>query len=150
MMREAQLRSSRCLVAADGLELPLKSASVDVVTVAFGLRNMASWPDALAEMHRVLRPGGHLLVLDFSLPQHSSVRSLYLFYLKNVMPRVAGWITGQRPAYEYLCSSIERFPSGPEMENLILGAGYAAPRTQPLSFGIASIYTAAKPAITES
>lgn len=149
MMREAQSRNLRNLIAADGMQLPLESASVDVVTVAFGLRNMASWPDALREMHRVLRPGGHLLVLDFALPRPSVIRRLYLIYLKSIMPRVAGWITGQRPAYEYLCSSVERFPSGAEMEDLILSAGYTSPKTQSLSFGIASIYTASKPVSAE-
>jgi demethylmenaquinone methyltransferase/2-methoxy-6-polyprenyl-1,4-benzoquinol methylase len=142
MMREAQRRHFHQLVAADGMALPFQSASFDVLTVAFGLRNMASWPDALKEMRRVLAAQGHLFVLDFSLPTLPIIRPAYLFYLKNIMPRIAGWITGQRAAYEYLCSSVERFPSGRDMESLILSCGFTTVKTHRLSFGIASLYVA--------
>ena len=142
MMREAQQRDLKTLIAADGLALPFQDASFDVITVAFGLRNMASWPDALNEMRRVLTPQGSLFVLDFSLPTLPLIRPAYLFYLKNVMPKIAGWITGQRAAYEYLCSSVERFPSGREMEELILSCGFQSVKTRRLSFGIASLYVA--------
>jgi len=142
MMREAQARQFHQLVAADGLALPFQDASFDVLTVAFGLRNMASWPGALAEMHRVLRRGGSMFVLDFSLPTLPLIRPVYLFYLKRIMPRIAGWLTGQRAAYEYLCGSVERFPSGREMEALILSCGFGTVRTYRLSLGIASLYVA--------
>jgi demethylmenaquinone methyltransferase/2-methoxy-6-polyprenyl-1,4-benzoquinol methylase len=82
------------------------------------------------------------VVLDFSLPVHFPVRPAYLFYLKHLMPRMAGWITGQRNAYEYLCSSVERFPSGKEMEKLIESCGFSEVRTKRLSTGIASLYVA--------
>ena len=85
-----------------------------MVTVAFGLRNMADYPAALREMHRVLKPGGRLLILDFSLPT-GILRTPYRLYLHNVLPRMAGWLTGQRDAYEYLGGSIEAFPSGKAM-----------------------------------
>jgi len=140
MMREAQARKFHTLIAADGLALPFQDAVFDVVTVAFGLRNMASWPGALREMSRVLRPGGRLFVLDFSIPRTPGIRQLYLFYLKRVMPRIAGWITGQREAYEYLCGSIERFPSGRDMEALITTNGFLSATGRPLTFGIASLY----------
>ncbi len=142
MMREAQHRNFHHLIAADGMALPFQDASFDVLTVAFGLRNMASWPDALKEMRRVLSEQGHLFVLDFSLPTLPLVRPAYLFYLKNIMPRVAGWITGQRKAYEYLCSSVERFPSGLDMEKLMKDCGYIEVQTHKLSLGIASLYIA--------
>jgi demethylmenaquinone methyltransferase/2-methoxy-6-polyprenyl-1,4-benzoquinol methylase len=142
MMREAQARHFQPLVAADGLALPFKDAGFDVLTVAFGLRNMASWPAALNEMRRVLKPGGHLVVLDFSIPTYPVIRPAYLFYLKQIMPRIAGWVTGQRQAYEYLCGSVERFPSGRQMEELILSSGFANVRTRLLSAGIASLYVA--------
>lgn len=145
MMREAQAGRFQSLVAADGLALPFKDGSFDVLTVAFGLRNMASWPGALREMGRVLKPGGHLVVLDFSIPTYPVIRPAYLFYLKQIMPRIAGWVTGQRGAYEYLCSSVERFPSGKQMEELILSSGYAAVKTRTLSAGIASLYVAQVP-----
>ncbi len=148
MMREAQHRDLIPLVAADGTNLPFADASFDALTVAFGLRNMASWPLALQEMSRVLRPGGRLLILDFSIPSFPGIRQAYLFYLKRVMPRIAGWITGRREAYEYLCGSIERFPSGPEMEKLVTGNGFITCKTHPLTFGIAALYVAEKEAST--
>lgn len=144
MMREAQIRHFKTLVAADGLALPFQDGAFDVLTVGFGLRNMASWPAALQEMSRVLKPGGHLFVLDFSIPRIPGIRQLYLFYLKQVMPRVAGWITGKRQAYEYLCGSIERFPSGAAMETLIRENGFQSAKTRALTFGIASLYEAQK------
>ena len=112
MMREAQARNFHQLVTADGTKLPFAPASFDAVTVAFGLRNMASWPGALTEMRRVLKPGGRLFVLDFSLPRLPGVRQGYLFYLRHIMPRIAGWITGRRAAYEYLCGSVRKISLG--------------------------------------
>lgn len=144
MMREAQARHFHRLIAADGLALPFQDGVFDVLTVAFGLRNMASWPVALQEMSRVLRSGGTLFVLDFSIPRFPGIRQAYLFYLKQIMPRIAGWITGKRAAYEYLCGSIERFPSGKDMESLIAANGFASARGTPLTFGIASLYEAKK------
>lgn len=144
MMREAQIRHFHRLVAADGLALPFQDGAFDVLTVGFGLRNMASWPKALQEMSRVLRPGGRLFVLDFSIPRLPGIRQLYLFYLKHIMPRIAGWITCQRGAYEYLCGSIERFPSGKEMEALICANGFQSAHGTALTFGIASLYEAQK------
>jgi demethylmenaquinone methyltransferase/2-methoxy-6-polyprenyl-1,4-benzoquinol methylase len=145
MMREAQRRDLLPLIAADGMNLPFTDATFDALTVAFGLRNMASWPVALQEMSRVLRPGGHLFILDFSIPAFPGIRQLYLFYLKRIMPRIAGWLTGQREAYEYLCGSIERFPSGSAMEQLVTDNGFESCQTHPLTFGIASLYIAQTP-----
>jgi demethylmenaquinone methyltransferase/2-methoxy-6-polyprenyl-1,4-benzoquinol methylase len=144
MMREAQSHGSKYLVAADGTCLPFQNGAFDVLTVAFGLRNMASWPGALQEMSRVLKSGGHLFVLDFSLPTLPIIRPLYLFYLKRVMPRIAGWITGERAAYEYLCSSVEKFPSGSAMEELIRQAGFSEVQSHRLTLGIASLYIGCK------
>ena len=144
MMRQAQQQHFQNLIAADAMSLPVADASFDVVTVAFGLRNMASWPGALKEMHRVLRSGGHLIVLDFSLPSFPLMRAPYLFYLKSIMPKIAGLLTGKREAYEYLCGSIERFPSGAQMEGLMRECGFTDPISRPLSFGIATLYSATK------
>jgi demethylmenaquinone methyltransferase/2-methoxy-6-polyprenyl-1,4-benzoquinol methylase len=144
MMLEAQKRGSEALIAADALALPVVDGAVDVVTVAFGLRNMASWPGALAEMARVLKPGGHVVVLDFSLPTLPLLRPAYVFYLERVMPRIAGLLTGQRAAFEYLCRSIEAFPSGVAMEQLMLANGFVEARSEPLSLGIATLYVGRK------
>jgi demethylmenaquinone methyltransferase / 2-methoxy-6-polyprenyl-1,4-benzoquinol methylase len=144
MMAEAQRAGFHRLIAADAMQLPVMDAAFDVVTVAFGLRNMASWPTAIAEMARVLRPGGSLFVLDFSIPSWPLIRPAYLFYLKKIMPRIAGMITGHRDAFEYLCGSIERFPSGQDMVALLTANGFSTANARPLSFGIATLYRANK------
>jgi demethylmenaquinone methyltransferase / 2-methoxy-6-polyprenyl-1,4-benzoquinol methylase len=128
-------------VVADALQLPFAEASFDVVTVAFGLRNMADWGVALAEMARVLTPGGHVLVLDFSLP-HGGWRPLYRAYLHHGLPWLAGAITGQKAAYDYLGDSIERFPSGQEMCLLLEASGLHDTQAHPLSRGVVTIYCA--------
>ena len=142
MLLEARKRGLQHLIVADAMNLPFADATADVVTVAFGLRNMASWKDALREMARVLKPGGSLYVLDFSLPETPVLRKAHLFYLRQVMPKIAGLLTGQRPAYEYLCGSIEKFPAGAAMCDLMQQQGFSTATAQPLSFGIASLYSA--------
>jgi demethylmenaquinone methyltransferase/2-methoxy-6-polyprenyl-1,4-benzoquinol methylase len=131
-------------VAADGTKLPFAAGSFDAVTVAFGLRNMESWPAALREMSRVLRPGGHLLLLDFSMPR-PPFAALYRFYLHRVLPVFAGFITGQRAGYEYLGESIEAFPSGEAMCRLMTENNFHSTQALPLAAGIVTIYTAQKP-----
>ena len=132
------------LVEADALALPFAAESYDCVTVAFGLRNMARWGDAVWEMARVTRKGGSLFVLDFSLPTAPALRPAYRFYLHRVMPRVAGFITRQKDAYSYLAGSIEKFPSGVEMCDLLRANGFSAATATPVSMGIATIYHAVK------
>ena len=141
MLRKAVRKGVHPVLAADGLALPFADAVFDVVTVAFGLRNMASWPGALREIHRVLRPGGNILILDFSLPP-APLRWIYRPYLHRVLPWIAGRLTGERAAYEYLGDSIERFPSGAAMCALLESAGFVSPRAEGLSGGIVSLYTA--------
>ena len=132
------------LVEADGMKLPFADSSFDALTVAFGLRNMACWETALREMARVIRPGGHLLVLDFSLPTLPVIRPLYRFYLHHVLPHIAGIVTGRTDAYEYLGGSIELFPSGTAMNSLIESCGFGGATSTPLTLGTVSIYTATR------
>lgn len=141
MLVEARKRDLENLVVADAMRLPFGDAAFDVVTVAYGLRNMASWPGAAAEMARVLRPCGALFVLDFSLPD-GWLRAPYRFYLHRILPALAGAITGERQAYEYLGGSIEAFPSGKAMETLLRDAGFASATATPLMGGISSLYAA--------
>ena len=141
MLREAQRKGVASLVQADGLRLPFSEGAFDVVTIAFGLRNMESWQDGLAEMARVLRGGGHLLVLDFSVPR-APLRGFYRFYLHRILPRFAAMLTGDRGAYEYLGASIEKFPQGDEMCALIAAAGFDEVICETLTGGIVSLYTA--------
>jgi len=125
----------------DGMALPLPVAGFDALTIAFGLRNMADRHRALAEMRRVLRPGGRLFVLEFSQPARW-FRPFYYAYLKFILPTVAGLVTGDRSAYEYLCGSIEQFPDHQAMSAEILSAGFTRVSALPLTFGIVALHEA--------
>ncbi|MDB6148557.1 MAG: meng menh ubie: ubiquinone/menaquinone biosynthesis methyltransferase [Chthoniobacter sp.] len=143
MLMEARRKGFSNLVTADALRMPFADGSFDVVVVGFGLRNMDPHTGALREMARVLRPGGHLLVLDFSLPP-APWRTPYRLYLHRVLPRIAGWVSGEKAAYDYLAESIEEFPSGAAMCQLIETSGFGDARCQPLTGGIVSLYTASR------
>jgi demethylmenaquinone methyltransferase/2-methoxy-6-polyprenyl-1,4-benzoquinol methylase len=143
MLEVARQKGVARTVLGDALELPFESESFDCVTVAFGLRNMANWDGALREMSRVLRPHGHLLVLDFSIPR-GALRPAYRFYLHRCLPLFASIVTGQKAAYDYLGGSIEKFPSGRAMLELIERNGFTEATSEPRTGGIATIYTARK------
>jgi len=143
MLAYATSRGVQKTLVADALDLPFEDESFSVVSVAFGLRNMADYPKAIREMRRVLKPGGKLLILDFSLPENI-LRGPYTFYLDKVLPHLAGFITQQPSAYHYLSDSIKAFPSGEKMEALLTSQGMKQPETTRLSCGVASIYTAQK------
>jgi len=142
MLEEAARKGFRRLVCADALALPFAEGSFGAVTVAFGLRNMASWEGAAREAGRVLEPGGEFLVLDFCLPNHALVRWLYRAYLHGVLPRLAGWLTRQPDAYRYLGASIEAFPSGEPMGRLLCANGFAQARWRRLAPGVVALYCA--------
>lgn len=139
MLVHATHRGVKKTLVADALQLPFPDHEFDVVTVAFGLRNMADYPAALREMRRVLKPGAHLLILDFSLPK-GILRAPYRWYLHNVLPHMAGWLTGQKDAYEYLGGSIEAFPSGKKMIDLLDSCGFKDSTATPLTLGVVTIY----------
>jgi demethylmenaquinone methyltransferase / 2-methoxy-6-polyprenyl-1,4-benzoquinol methylase len=141
MLLEARRKGVPHLVVGDALHLPFADGAFDALTVAFGLRNMSSWTGALKEMHRVIAPGGHVLVLEFSVPP-PPLRWVYRPYLHYVLPRLASFVTSEQSAYEYLGDSIEDFPSGAAMCAMMHGAGFAQARCEPLSGGIVSLYTA--------
>jgi demethylmenaquinone methyltransferase/2-methoxy-6-polyprenyl-1,4-benzoquinol methylase len=125
----------------DGLALPLADASVDAITISFGLRNLADRAQGLREMHRVLRPGGRLFVLEFSQPQ-AWFRPLYYFYLRRILPGIAGLLTGDREAYVYLNNTIGEFPDRAALSAEIRAAGFSAVRDRPMTFGIVALHEA--------
>ena len=141
MLDVAVRRGLSRVLEADAMNLPLEDASFDAATVAFGLRNMADYGKALREFRRVLKPGGHLLVLDYSMPENIFAAP-YRLYLHHVLPRIAGLVTGNSDAYAYLGDSIEAFPRGEAFRQLMLACGFKNPTSLPLCMGIASIYTA--------
>ena len=146
MLDVAVQRGLTNVLEADAMNLPLPDACYDAATVAFGLRNMADYEKALREFNRILTPGGHLLVLDFSMPEGALAKP-YRLYLHHVLPRIAGLLTGNMGAYDYLGDSIETFPRGEAFCQLLSRCGYLSPQALPLMGGIATIYTGQKPAL---
>jgi demethylmenaquinone methyltransferase/2-methoxy-6-polyprenyl-1,4-benzoquinol methylase len=142
MLELAKRKGVRKTVVADAMKLPFADASFDCVTVAFGLRNMEDWGEALSEMSRVLKANGHLLVLEFSLPTISILRAIYRFYLHRCLPLFGSFLTRTKSAYDYLGDSIEEFPSGNAMSLLMVANGFAHTTVQPLTGGIVTVYTA--------
>jgi demethylmenaquinone methyltransferase/2-methoxy-6-polyprenyl-1,4-benzoquinol methylase len=127
-------------VEADAMALPFTDAEFDLVTVAFGLRNIADTAKGLAEMARVTKPGGRLAILEFSLPRSTIVRHGYLWYFRNVLPRLGNAVArNDSDAYTYLNQSVEEFPSGERLAALVRQAGYERIEMVPLTFGIATL-----------
>ena len=144
MLELAQRKGVRRVVLADAMKLPFDDASFDCVTIAFGLRNLENCSAALVEMRRVLKTNGHLLVLEFSLPTTPALRAAYRFYLHRCLPLLGSFLTQEKSAYDYLGDSIEKFPSGNAMCELMKQTGYASPSFEPLTGGIVTIYTGVK------
>ena len=144
MLDLAQRKGVRQVVLADAMNLPFDDASFDCVTIAFGLRNLENWGAALTEMSRALRTSGGLLVLEFSLPTTPILRAIYRFYLHRCLPLLGAFLTGKKTAYDYLGDSIEEFPSGGAMCELMAANGFTHTTFELLTGGIVTIYTAQK------
>jgi demethylmenaquinone methyltransferase/2-methoxy-6-polyprenyl-1,4-benzoquinol methylase len=134
-------------IEADAMRLPFAAAEFDLVTVAFGLRNIADTARGLAEMARVTKPGGKLAILEFSLPRSALIRSGYLWYFRNVLPRLGNAVARNgTDAYTYLNQSVEEFPSGERLAVLVRQAGFDSVEMVPLTFGIATLTIATRAA----
>jgi demethylmenaquinone methyltransferase/2-methoxy-6-polyprenyl-1,4-benzoquinol methylase len=130
-------------IEADALHLPIASNSIDLVTSAFGFRNLANYEEGLAELHRILRPGGQIGILEANQPE-GLTGALYNLYFKKILPRLGGLISGQSSAYSYLPASVERFPRPPRMLQLIRNAGFTQATWTSYTFGTAGLYRATK------
>jgi len=143
--RDRLLDAGRCdnlaWVQADAERLPFAEGSFDLVTIGFGLRNVTRIDCALASMHKVLRPGGRLLVLEFSRPDNAALRALYDAYSFNVLPKVGGAVTGSEESYRYLVESIRRHPPQAELGALFGAAGFERVQWYNLSGGIVAAHT---------
>ncbi len=131
-------------VCGDGEQIPVKTGTVWGITVAFGVRNLARTQQGLNEMHRVLRPGGKLLILEFSRPQNPVIKIVYNFYLNRVLPKIAGLVSGDTEAYEYLANSIAEFYTPEELLGMMRQAGFANTYHRPLTFGVVTVYVGVK------
>lgn len=128
---------------AENLDM-VASESVDAVTVAFGVRNFENLEQGLGELYRTLRPGGKLIVLEFSIPRNKLVKWVYAQYSHRLLPRIGAMISKDRKAYDYLPDSVEEFPSPERFSAMLLGVGFADVKAKSQSFGIAHIYEATK------
>ena len=132
------------LQLADSTKLPFADNAFDAITVAFGVRNFDNLEKGLSEMLRVTKPGGSVVILEFSKPEKAPVKQLYSFYSRKILPLVGQLLSKQRAAYEYLPESVEQFPHGEAFMKNMKSLGYHDTKAIPLTFGIASIYVGKK------
>jgi demethylmenaquinone methyltransferase/2-methoxy-6-polyprenyl-1,4-benzoquinol methylase len=132
------------LLPGDSENLQFGNNNFDGVTVGFGVRNFENLEKGLSEILRVMRPGGMLVVLEFSRPRKFPMRQVYNFYFKNILPGLGRLISSDKSAYTYLPESVEAFPDGTDFENILKKVGFKDTACRPLTFGISSIYTARK------
>ncbi|MEM7641606.1 MAG: bifunctional demethylmenaquinone methyltransferase/2-methoxy-6-polyprenyl-1,4-benzoquinol methylase UbiE [Pseudomonadota bacterium] len=128
-------------IVGDAMALPFEDASFDTYTISFGIRNFTRIPDALSEAYRVLRPGGRLMVLEFSQLPNPLMQKAYDLYSFNVIPRLGQAIAGDRDSYQYLVESIRQFPDQDRFAAMIAGAGFGNVKYRNLSFGIAALHS---------
>lgn len=131
-------------VESDAMDLSFPDDAFDAVTIAFGLRNLSNVGDGLSELHRVLKPGGKLVVLEFSSPAVPGFRKVFNFYFTNVLPRIGGLVSGSRGAYEYLPESVSKFPDQKRLDEMFRAAGFKSVKYQNVTGGIAAIHIGVK------
>jgi demethylmenaquinone methyltransferase/2-methoxy-6-polyprenyl-1,4-benzoquinol methylase len=138
--KSARRRAGIALFEADALRLPFGDASLDLITVAFGFRNLANYEAGLTEMRRVLRPGGMAAILEFSRPPNRLFAGLYHFYSRRILPWIGGALSGSRDAYRYLPESVGKFPTAPELAEDMRRAGFANVSFEYLTGGIVALH----------
>lgn len=132
-------------IEGDAANLPFDDDSFQAVTVAFGLRNVADTDRGLSELRRVCRPGGQIMILEFSQPQMFGIRQVYGFYFRNILPRIGQLLArNNQSAYDYLPNSVGQFPSGQQLIVRMEGAGMRNASQTPLTMGVATLYEATK------
>jgi len=149
MLLEAQRKISARgmrspLFEADALGLPLREHSLDLITVAFGFRNLANYHSGLTELARVLKPGGILAILEFSKPPDRAFGALYGFFSTRVLPWIGGMVSGSREAYSYLPESIQKFPGAQELAEQMRGVGFKSVEFELLTFGAVALHVGRK------
>ncbi|MCE5310141.1 MAG: bifunctional demethylmenaquinone methyltransferase/2-methoxy-6-polyprenyl-1,4-benzoquinol methylase UbiE [Acidobacteriales bacterium] len=142
MLLEAhrKVRERCALFEADALKLPVVDGSLDLITVAFGLRNFANYQEGLREMCRVLKPGGAVAILEFSKPPNRAFAALYDFYSLRILPAIGGLVSGSRAAYQYLPESVRKFPGAEELADRMREAGFAKVSYERMTGGIVALH----------
>jgi demethylmenaquinone methyltransferase/2-methoxy-6-polyprenyl-1,4-benzoquinol methylase len=133
-------RAQSVLVEADALALPFPDSSLDLITAAFGFRNLANYEKGLAEIRRVLKPAGAVAILEFSQPKNAVFAALYNLYSLRVLPVLGGVISGDRNAYRYLPESVRRFPGAEELAESMRAAGFARVEHERMTGGIVALH----------
>ena len=141
-VRRSTARGALTLLRGDAERIPLGDASVDGVTIGFGIRNVRDRVAALAEVRRVLRPGGRLAILEFGTPGPAPVRAVYLWYFQRLLPLIGRFVSRHASAYTYLPASVAEFPPPDAFCALLEQAGFADVRCEPLTLGIVCLYAA--------
>lgn len=131
-------------IEADAMQLSFADESFDAVTIAFGLRNLSNFRDGLGELRRILKPGGRLVVLEFSSPLVPGFKTLFNLYFTKILPRIGGIVSGSRGAYEYLPDSVSKFPDQKGLAKMMSGTGFANVEYRNLTGGIAAIHSGQK------
>lgn len=132
------------LQVGDSENIPFEDNTFNGITVGFGVRNFENLEKGLSEMHRVLTPGGQLIVLEFSKPKKFPIKQLYFFYFKYILPKIGRLISKDKTAYTYLPDSVHAFPDGEQFTNILDKIGFKSTKVVPCTFGIASIYIGTK------
>ena len=125
---------------ADALQLPVRAGALDLLTVAFGFRNLANYEAGLIEMRRVLKPGGMAAILEFTTPPNAAFGALYHFYARRILPVIGGVISGSREAYTYLPESVRKFPAAPGLADMMRAAGFSSVTYEYLTGGIVALH----------
>jgi demethylmenaquinone methyltransferase / 2-methoxy-6-polyprenyl-1,4-benzoquinol methylase len=136
----AQRRAPAVVFEADALQIPIRDASLDLITVAFGFRNLANYEAGLVEMRRVLRPGGMAAILEFTTPPNALFGSVYHVYCRRILPWIGGLISGSRDAYRYLPESVRKFPEAPQLAGKMRDAGFQEVEFEYLTGGIVALH----------
>lgn len=144
MLLEARRKVRSALFEADGLTLPLASGSLDAITIGFGFRNFTNYQRGLVEMHRVLRPGGLVAILEFSQPRNPVFGRLYNWFSTVLLPRIGGLVSGSPQAYSYLPESIRKFPDAPQLAEMMRATGFSAVEYDLLTFGAVALHLGRK------
>lgn len=141
MLAVAQEKAAEIpFVEGDAMQLSFADNSFEAVTIAFGLRNLSNFQNGLVELHRVLKPGGKLVVLEFSAPVLPGFRGAFKFYFSNILPQIGGLVSGERGAYEYLPDSVSKFPDQKALAEMMRETGFDDVSFENLTGGIAAIH----------
>ncbi len=143
-MKARQLDGIIELRSGDSEKLPFEDNFFDAVIVAFGVRNFEDLERGLSEMLRVVRPGGRVVVLEFSRPTKFPMKQLYNAYFTAILPLIGRWVSRDQAAYSYLPESVQAFPDGPDFIRILSDVGYKNPQCKSLTFGISSLYWGSK------